>query len=129
MENLSLVDEEEGELVFHVEKEQERRVVFLTSKSVRVQMMKEHMASVWQLKKGVTIKELDNERQPLAQNKKIKKPGEEWNMVHFKYEKLGQYCYLCRMLVHGEKLCDILFTTNGMSVVKGVGMGAESRQS
>lgn len=68
-------------------------------------------------------------RQPLAQNKKIKKPGEEWNMVHFKYEKLGQYCYLCRMLVHGEKLCDILFTTNGMSVVKGVGMGAESRQS
>lgn len=66
-------------------------------------------------------------RQPLAQNKKIKKPGEEWNMVHFKYEKLGQYCYLCRMLVHGEKLCDILFTTNGMSVVKGVGMGAESR--
>lgn len=62
MENLSLVDEEEGELVFHVEKEQERRVVFLTSKSVRVQMMKEHMASVWQLKKGVTIKELENER-------------------------------------------------------------------
>lgn len=49
-------------------------------------------------------------RQPLRRGKKIRKQGGEARMVSFKYERLGDFCYLCGMLGHMEGTCDKLFT-------------------
>jgi hypothetical protein len=48
-------------------------------------------------------------RLPLKQFKKIKKAEEVGGMVHFKYERLGTFCYLCGLLGHSDTHCPKLF--------------------
>lgn len=47
--------------------------------------------------------------QPLKINKKIKKAGGEAMLVHFKYERLGVFCFLCGVIGHIEQHCAKLF--------------------
>ena len=37
--------------------------------------------------------------------KKVKKPGGEWRLVLFKYERLGTFFFLYGPLVHSDKFC------------------------
>nr|KYP64363.1 Uncharacterized protein At4g02000 family [Cajanus cajan]KYP64378.1 Uncharacterized protein At4g02000 family [Cajanus cajan] len=53
-----------------------------------------HNTSLWKSYMRIRIK-IDI-RSPLQKEKKIKKQGGEWKTVIFKYEKIGQLCYLCR---------------------------------
>ncbi|RVW31876.1 Transposon TX1 uncharacterized 149 kDa protein [Vitis vinifera] len=69
-------------------------------------------AGLW--RNFMRIKVLLDVRQPLKRWKKIRKPQGEWPLVHFKYERLSTFCYLCTMLGHSEKFCDkIFFITDG----------------
>ncbi|WJZ96536.1 hypothetical protein VitviT2T_015213 [Vitis vinifera] len=69
-------------------------------------------AGLW--RNFMRIKVLLDVRQPLKRWKKIQKPQGEWPLVHFKYERLSTFCYLCAMLGHSEKFCDkIFFITDG----------------
>ena len=64
-------------------------------------------AGLW--RNFMRIKVLLDVRQPLKRWKKIQKPQGEWPLVHFKYERLSTFCYLCGMLGHSEKFCNKLF--------------------
>lgn len=48
-------------------------------------------------------------RYPLKRCKKIRKPGGEWFLTNFKYERLGSFCFLCGRLGHTEHFCELLF--------------------
>lgn len=51
-------------------------------------------------------------QKPLKRLKKIRKPGGDWFLVHFKYERLGSFCFLCGCLGHTERFCDFVFTAS-----------------
>ncbi|XP_075489138.1 uncharacterized protein LOC142527993 [Primulina tabacum] len=47
---------------------------------------------------------------PLKRFKKIRKQGEDWTIVNFKYERFTQFCFICGLLGHTDRFCDKLFT-------------------
>lgn len=57
------------------------------------------------------IRVLIDVRIPLKRYKKIRKVQGDSFTVHFKYEKLNSFCFLCGMLRHTEKFCDKFFFT------------------
>lgn len=68
MEGLSLLDEEDGGIVFDPEKGHESKAdlnlclvgMFLMDRSLRVKAMKERMKEVWRPTRGVDIKEVED---------------------------------------------------------------------
>lgn len=44
-------------------------------------------------------------REPLKRKKKIYKKDRSEVMVHCKYKKLGDFCFMCGMLLHTERFC------------------------
>lgn len=48
---------------------------------------------------------------PLKRYKKIRRPGGDWFLVNFKYERLGSFCFVCGCLGHTERFCEKLFST------------------
>jgi hypothetical protein len=61
----------------------------------------------WQ--KFMRIRVLVDVRLPLKRYKKIKKGEGDSKLVHFKYERLGTFCYVCGLLGHSESRCPKLF--------------------
>jgi hypothetical protein len=49
-------------------------------------------------------------RHPLKKEKKVKSEGGEWCVVNFKYEKLGIFCFVCRLMGHAENKCEVRFS-------------------
>lgn len=48
-------------------------------------------------------------RKPLKREKKIKRPGEQPVTCSFKYEKLPTFCFICGVIGHVERNCEIRF--------------------
>lgn len=42
-------------------------------------------------------------RKPLKESKRIKRAGGQATEVHFKFEGLGPFCYLCGLMDHVDK--------------------------
>lgn len=40
---------------------------------------------------------------------KLKKSATEWSWVNFRYESVPTFCYICGMIGHGEKFCEMIF--------------------
>lgn len=51
-------------------------------------------------------------RKQLKRCKKISKPGGDGFLVHFKYETLASFCFVCGTLGHTEQFCKVLFVSN-----------------
>ena len=51
-------------------------------------------------------------KKPLRQHMIIKKQGGGWVDLDFKYERLGQLCFLCGLLGHSEQFCSKQFEDN-----------------
>jgi 14-3-3 protein epsilon len=49
-------------------------------------------------------------RQPLKKEWKVKNKGGEWCTVHFKYERLGVFCFVCGIMGHAENKCEVRFS-------------------
>lgn len=57
-------------------------------------------------------------------------PGGEWNILLFKYERLGVFYFLCGFLGHSDKFCDQRFTrgVDDGTRLWGVELQADSRR-
>ncbi|XP_073035368.1 uncharacterized protein [Primulina eburnea] len=51
-------------------------------------------------------------RKPLLRRKKISKPDGVGFVVNFKYERLASFCFVCGLLGHTERFCEVLFSSN-----------------
>ncbi|KAF2314418.1 hypothetical protein GH714_026252 [Hevea brasiliensis] len=60
-------------------------------------------------------------RKPLKRWKKLRRSGQEWFLVKFRYECLTTFCFLCGCLGNSEQFCHILFSGDVSSVQRGWG--------
>lgn len=58
---------------------------------------------------------------PLKRRMKIRKSGDEWQWIVFKYENVPSFCFICGLLGHSEKFCGRLFDTPENEIVRPYG--------
>ncbi|WOG99984.1 hypothetical protein DCAR_0519340 [Daucus carota subsp. sativus] len=46
---------------------------------------------------------------PIKRRMKIKREGGNWSWVNFKYERLGSFCFVCGIIGHAERECNIVY--------------------
>lgn len=46
---------------------------------------------------------------PLKRRMKIKREGGSWSWINFKYERMGNFCFVCGIIGHIEKECGIVY--------------------
>lgn len=59
---------------------------------------------------------------PLKRKMKIKREGDNWSWINFKYERLGTFCFVCGILGHSERDCNIVYTNPDKTVDKAYGV-------
>lgn len=65
-------------------------------------------AGIWRTFMRIKVK-LDV-RKPLKKEKKVRHTGGDWKTVRFKYERLGNFCFLCGILGHTDQFCSKIFS-------------------
>lgn len=67
---------------------------------------------------------------PLKRRMKVRKAGDGWEWIMFKYENLPTFCFICGLLGHSEKFCSVLFEKTEEEITKpyGVWMRAPLRR-
>lgn len=67
---------------------------------------------------------------PLKRRMKLRKSGNEWSWINFKYENVPLFCFICGVLGHGEKICNQLFEKAESEITRpyGVWMRAPLRR-
>lgn len=80
-------------------------------------------------KQFVRIRVKINIMKPLRRRMKIKREGGSWSWINFKYERLGNFCFVCGLLGHTERECDIVYANPEKKVecAYGVWLRAPSR--
>jgi hypothetical protein len=73
-----------------------------------VEYDKNNKGSFW--REFMRIKVRIDIRQPLKKESRVKNQGGNWCTVHFKYEKLGVFCFVCGIIGHGENRCAVRFS-------------------
>lgn len=58
---------------------------------------------------------------PLKRRMKVRKSGDEWQWINFKYENVLSFCFICGILGHSEKFCSLLFDTPETEIIKSYG--------
>lgn len=76
---------------------------------------------------GVTL----DIRKPLKRHMKIKREGGEWSWPNFKYERLGTFCFVCGVLGHTDRDCNIVYENPDKEIEKayGVWLRAQNRSN
>ncbi|XP_074341908.1 uncharacterized protein LOC141679304 [Apium graveolens] len=69
----------------------------------------------------VRIRVRMNVTKPLKRRMKIKRSGGEWSWINFKYERLSTFCFVCGILGHGERDCNVVYANAGKVVDKAYG--------
>ncbi|CAN1769947.1 Uncharacterized protein At4g02000 [Linum perenne] len=55
---------------------------------------------------------------PLRKEKKVRRPGGEWLMGKFRYERLPTFCYVCGRIGHIERHCEVFYQTPEAELVR-----------
>lgn len=66
-----------------------------------------------------------NVEKPLKRRMRIKREGDGWSWLNFKYERLGTFCFVCGILGHSERECSIVYANPDKQVRKLMGHGCE----
>lgn len=69
-------------------------------------------------------------RLPLKKGKKVRRPGGDWQVCSFKYEKLHSFCFLCGLIGHIDRHCEKFYRTEAEDLVRGwdVSLRASNRR-
>ncbi|KAL8128213.1 hypothetical protein AgCh_014971 [Apium graveolens] len=51
---------------------------------------------------------LDVEK-PIKRRMKLKRDGNAWSWINFKYERLGTFCFVCGRIGHSERDCNVVY--------------------
>ena len=96
---------------------------------VFVESDENNLISIWRnyMRIRVTI----DVRKPLKRRMKLKKAGDDWLWIDFKYERLHIFCFICGLLGHTEKQCPNLyeFPHGGLEKPYGHWLKASNRRS
>lgn len=69
----------------------------------------------------VRIRVLLDINKPLKRRLKIKREGDNWSWLNFKYERLGTFCFVCGIIGHSERDCNIVYAHPEKMVEKAYG--------
>ncbi|KAL8106625.1 hypothetical protein AgCh_023404 [Apium graveolens] len=70
----------------------------------------------------VRIRVLLDVEKPLKRRMKIKREGDIWSWLNFKYEKLGTFCFVCGIIGHGERECNVVYANPEKVIEKAYGV-------
>lgn len=62
-----------------------------------------------------------NVLQPLTRRMKIKREGGNWSWLNFKYERLSSFCFVCGILGHSERDCNVVYENPGVEIERAYG--------
>lgn len=60
-------------------------------------------------------------QKPIKRRMKIRRSGGDWLWIHFKYERLPNFCFFCGIIGHSDKFCDKLFDRSSFSAERPYG--------
>lgn len=69
----------------------------------------------------VRIRVSVNIEKPLKRRMRIKREGDNWSWMNFKYERLGTFCFVCGILGHSERECSVVYANPDKQVEKAYG--------
>lgn len=75
---------------------------------------------VW--KPCVRIRVILNVEKPLKRRMKIRREGDNWSWLNFKYERLGIFCFVCGILGHSERDCNVVYQNPDKVIGKAYGV-------
>lgn len=85
-----------------------------------VKMDANTLDGIW--KPFICIRVLLNVEKPLRRRLKIRREGDSWSWVNFKYERLGTFCFVCGILGHSERDCSIIYANPDKVVERAYGV-------
>lgn len=74
---------------------------------------------VW--KPYVRVRVSLNVEKPLKRRMKIKREGDNWSWLNFKYERLGTFCFVCGIIGHSERDCSVVYANPDKVIDKAYG--------
>lgn len=72
-------------------------------------------------KSYVHIRVRMNITKALKRRMKIKREGGSWSWINFKYERLSTFCFVCGILGHSERECNVVYANPGKEFDKAYG--------
>lgn len=70
-------------------------------------------------------------QKPLKRRMKIKREGGTWSWINFKYERMGNFCFVCGIIGHTERECSIVYENPDKEIERayGVWLRAQNRST
>lgn len=72
-------------------------------------------------KSFVRVRVAINVEKPLKRRMKIKREGDAWSWVNFKYERLSSFCFVCGKLGHAESDCSVVYDNPDKEIARAYG--------
>ncbi|XP_074346236.1 uncharacterized protein LOC141685007 [Apium graveolens] len=69
----------------------------------------------------IRIRVVLNTEKPLKRRMKIKREGNNWSWINFKYEKMGTFYFVCGIIGHSERDCAIIYANHDKQIDKAYG--------
>lgn len=70
----------------------------------------------------VRVRIMMNVLKPLKRRMKIKREGGSWSWINFKYERLSTFCFVCGIIGHTERECNVVYANPGKEVERAYGV-------